>query len=198
MLIRNKESLPSLTVALLIVALGVIAILVLAAPRFQTSSAPTVLTVSDASKKVEISLPDGWKKLEVKNKVFLNVPQDMKPSRLIGDSFAYREAYSNKTLEITIVYGEVLPRLKASDRPFDPCETPRSLLEQPTYQESLIDINGRKAKLGINRRYEPEYILADVCFVNVPEEQLIVSAHCKDATALQTANEIFKSIKFVN
>ena len=37
----------------------------------------------------------------------MRLPQDMKPKEPMGDSFAYREAYSNRDLAVTISYGEV-------------------------------------------------------------------------------------------
>jgi hypothetical protein len=141
-----------------------------------------------------------WKILDVKNKVTIRVPPDMQPSELIGDSFAYREAYRNRNIEITIAYDARHPPVRPDQTGdlFDPCETQKSLREEPTYDESVVDIDGRKAKLRIDRYHKPKFILANVCFLNPPDpsEQLIVLAHCKDEHALETAQQIFNSIRF--
>jgi hypothetical protein len=158
------------------------------------------LKVADVQPKQGVTQPKGWKKLDIENRVTLRLPQDMKPSELIGDSFAYREAYRNRNIEITIAYGAVRPLPRPEQRVdlVDPCETSKSLREEPTYQESVVEIDGRKANLRIDRAYQPKFILANVCFLNPPDrsEQLIVLAYCKDEHALETAQQIFNSIKF--
>ena len=184
-------------VALLTFTLGVSATLLWVVSHFQSVSTQSAENISDTLKTENIPLPDGWKKLEIKNKVSMHVPEAMKPSRLIGDSFAYREAYNNQEIYITIVYGVIMPRRNERDRPFDACDTPASLLEEPTYHESVIDIDGRKANLSIDRHVQPKYNIAHVCFHPDDEGvQLIVVANCRDERALETAQQIFTSIRF--
>jgi hypothetical protein len=123
----------------------------------------------------------------------------MKPSELIGDSFAYREAYRNHNIDITISYGSAHPpRPNQRSEQIDPCVTTPNLLQESAYHESVLDIAGKKAKLSINRHYQPEFIMAKLCFLN-PEDkshQLILWAQCKDDAALNTAQQIFNSIIF--
>ena len=110
----------------------------------------------------------------------MRLPQDMKPTKLIGDSFAYREAYNNQEIYIAIAYGEVLPRRNERDRLFNACDTLPSILKDRTYHESVIDIAGRKAKFVIDDHLRPESIATNVCFP--PDDkgvQLIVAAYCR-------------------
>src|SRR5215216_5075947 len=60
------------------------------------------------------------------------------------------------------------------------------------------EINGKKAKIGIDRYYQPKPINAYVCFLdtNASAMQLRALVFCKDERALETAQTIFKSIRF--
>jgi hypothetical protein len=155
-------------------------------------------SLSDELKKdKEISLPEGWKMIEIKDKVTLGLPPDMKPAKLIGDSHAYGEAYSNREIYLTIGYGEFRPRRYEHDPPLDACDTRAIYLNDPAHRESDVEINGRKAKLAITHRFNPENMVASVCFP--PDDkgiQLIVAAFGKDNRALQIAQQIFTSVKF--
>ena len=204
MQIKIKEHSTHLLVALVTFAVGVAVTLLWVVPYFRTASTPGALKVADTPKDEGTPLPGGWKQLKVKNKVTIRLPQDMETSELIGDSFAYREAYSNQDLNITIVYGEMFPpdifpqRRSRRGTSFDPCETVHLLLERPNYHESVIDIDGRKAKLGIDRSYQDRYIIAHLCFLKSEENAtpLSIIAYCRDDRALETAQQIFTSIKF--
>jgi hypothetical protein len=183
----------------LICATGVTAMLLWAVVGCGYRSAPQTLPVSPAVKSEQLAVPADWRMLDVKNKVTIRMPPDMQPSELIGDSFAHREAYGNREVEITISYGETVPQpLNQRKDSFDRCETPQHLLKESTYHQSVIEIDGQKAQLGINRYYQPEFILAYLCFLNPSErsEQLILSARCNDDHALETAQKIFASIRF--
>jgi hypothetical protein len=154
-------------------------------PTVTRSASEAHVTVTNE----ETPLPAGWKKLVVKNRVTLSVPPDMKPAELIGDSPKYREAYNNQELYLTIVYGE-----------FAPCDTPRFLLERTTtYHESVIEVDGKQARLGVDSFYQPEFTNARLCFLNADDSgmQLNVAAVCKNDQALQTAQQIFTSIRFI-
>jgi hypothetical protein len=196
---RIKKLSIRLLVLLVIFAIGVTVMLLCAARSFRTVPTAGALKASDALRGEQVAVPEEWKKFDIKNRVTIRLPQDMKPSELIGDSYAYREAYSNRDIEITIAYGAVRPpRLNQKGDQFDPCETRQSRLQEPTYHESVIELDGRKAKLRIDRYHQPKFILADVCFLNPPDrsEQLIVLAFCKNEHALETAQQIFNSIRF--
>ena len=200
MKVRTKKLWMRLPMVLLIATLGLTATTLCVRRYFRTGHALNTLTGSDTFQDQEMSLPDGWGRVEIKSEVAMLLPQDMKPSKLIGDSPAYREAYSNRVINITIVYGEAIPlRRNQSDSRFDQCDTPRFLLDEPTYRESVIDIGGRKAKLGINRYHQPDYIIADVCFPKADENTtpLRVIADCRGEPGLVVAQQIFASIKFI-
>ena len=122
-------------------------ILLRIAPRFRSVSTASVLKASDALKE-QVAVLDAWRKLDILDRVTLRLPEDMKPSELIGDSFAYREAYRNHNIDITISYGSAHPPTQRTE-PIDPCVTPQNLLEESTYHESVLDIAGKKAKLSI-------------------------------------------------
>lgn len=193
-----------LLAALLTFTVGVAMTLLWVVPRFRTadvSDAPkfseTSEKASETSKGEELSLPAGWKQLEIKSTLTLRLPEDMKSAQLIGDSFAYREAYGNQKIYLVISYGPVLPRRNELDRPYDACDAPRPRREELTYRESVIDVNGRKAKLHIDYPPRPEPIAANVCFpLDDRGVQLIVAAFCKDEAALQAARQIFASVRF--
>jgi len=183
-------------VALLTFAIGVIVVLLWVVPRSRTVNIPPAPMVSDTLRDEEISLPEGWMRLDIRGKVTMGVPQDMEPTEPEGDSIAYREAYRNQEIDIVIVYGEIVPRRNEGDRPFDACIS-RSPIERPTRRESIIDIDGRRAKLSIDRTYQPEFTTARVCFPpNDQGIQLIVVVDCKNDRALETAQQIFTSIRF--
>jgi hypothetical protein len=121
----------------------------------------------------------------------------MEPEKLEGDSIVYREAYRNRDISIVIGYGEIVTSRNEGDRPLNPCETTRSLLGQPTYRESIVDVDGRRAKLWVDRSNQPEFTTAGICFP--PDDQsvlLTVRAEYENDRALEIAHQIFTSIRF--
>jgi len=52
-------------VALLTFTIGVTAVVLWVVPRFRTVTAPSASVVSDTLKAEEISLPKGWRRLEI-------------------------------------------------------------------------------------------------------------------------------------
>lgn len=186
MIISRKIAI-RLFVALATFTAGVAVTVLWVAPHFRSASTPSPREVSHTLINEDLPLPDGWKKQEVKDRVVLWLPQDMKPAKLIGDSLNYREAYNNQDIYFAVVYGEPAP-----------CDTPNFLLERPTYSESVVDIDGRKAKLGIDGFNRPKFISANLCFLDADNYamQLGAVAYCKDDSALKTARQIFTSIKF--
>lgn len=186
-MIKSRKIATRLSVALATFTAGVAVTVLWVAPHFRSASTPSPVEVSRSLKNEDTPLPDGWKELEVKDRVVLWLPQDMKPAKLIGDSLNYREAYNNRDIYLAVVYGEPTP-----------CDTPSFLLERPTYSESVVDINGRKAKLGIDDFYRPKFISARLCFLGADDRamQLGAVAYCKDDSALKAVRQIFTSIKF--
>jgi|SRR5215204_818044 len=176
-----------LVVALLTFMIGVAVTLLWIAPRLREASTPRVSIDPVTPERAEVSFPEGWKRIEVQDSLTMWLPPDMKPAELIGDSPGHREAYNNRELNLTIVYGGSLP-----------CDTPRVLLESPTYHESVIEIAGKKAKIGVERRHKSEYMTAQLCFLDSDGQgkRLNLAAICKDDRALDTAHRIFTSIKF--
>lgn len=197
MRIKIKKISVRLLVALLTFTTGVAITMLWVVSHMRTVSPPAPAKVAETLKEEHVSSPDGWKDLNIKDKVTLRVPQDMKPAELLGDSYAHREAYVNKDLHLTIVYGEVLPPRHEHDPIFDACELSASLQNDSAYHESIIDIHGHKAKLGIDLRLQPKYTAAHVCFPHDAEgNQLIVLAGGSDQRAMQLADQIFASIRF--
>lgn len=167
------------------------------APHRAAVSTSKALSPSGISTNQE--LLDGWRKLEIKDKIAMMLPPDMKSITPIDDSYSYREAYSNRQIDLTIVYGEAIVALRDNQSHFllPSCETPR-LPDKSSYEESFIEIDGRKAKLSIDRSHETEFIGTDVCFAKTADNEvpLRVTAYCKDEGALKTAHRIFSSIRF--
>lgn len=107
-----------LAVALVTFTAGVAVTLIWVSNHFRSVNPPRVLEASDTRRDEEKFSLEGWKEVEVKSKLTLELPQDMLATELIGDSDSYREAYSNKDINITIVYGE-----HPSSRPPAICES---------------------------------------------------------------------------
>src|SRR5258708_590645 len=200
MKLNTKNISIRLLVGLLTFTTGITVTLLLVVPRFRTVRTPRPLKASEPLKDEEGPLPEGRKKLEIKNQVSLRLPQDMKPAEPIGDSVFYREAYSNGDIHITIVYDLLVPELEKKIHRWRAysCDTPHFFVGRPTYHESVIDIDGRKAKLGIDHDLPPESITALVCFPSADDRaaELRLAAICNDERALETIEQIFRSIRF--
>lgn len=186
-----------LIIALLTFAIGVATTLLWVVPRFRSAPDPDSPKAAEAPMAAEKSPPEGWKELAIKNEISIQLPEDMKPAELIGDSYTYREAYHNQGIYIVISYGEFMPRRSQHDNPFNACDAPPAIQNDRTYHESLMDIEGRKAKFVIHDNNGRGSIVTSVCFPpNDKGVQLIVAAFCKDDPAAQVAREIFASIRF--
>jgi hypothetical protein len=155
--------------------------------------------VSEIDQKREARINAEWKRLNIKGAVALQIPQDMAAAELFGDSFAYREAYRNRDIYLTIVYGEISPRHHDQGLSYDACDRPAWIRNQHSYQESVIEVAGTKAKLAIDRHLEPKQVIADLCFPPDSERnQLILVAYCTDERAVATARQIFSSVSFID
>jgi hypothetical protein len=147
----------------------------------------------------EITIPGDWQKLDF-DRIVLMLPPDMMPTEIPGDFARHITAYSNAEIHITVV-GDVLST-ESKDalrkRPANSCDGPAIITKHPTYSESIIQIDGRQAKLSVARGKEFEGIVARVCFPGADADlyDLLVAANCKDIRALETARQIFSSIKF--
>ncbi|HEX7771872.1 MAG TPA: hypothetical protein VF435_05590, partial [Pyrinomonadaceae bacterium] len=187
-------------VAAMTFAIGVVLTMVWVVPFDRREKTPDEGAASNLSQKRELEHRDGWRRLEFNKKVFIKLPPDMRSEeQLIGDSLRYVEAYSNNQLGLTIV-GDLLVPVPDSElqkkRAF-PCDPPEIIRKNPTYRESLIQVDGRQAKLWITRSAE-RGIYARVCFPNADDSlaALEIIASCKDDQGLATAREIFNSIEF--
>jgi hypothetical protein len=208
-----------LLIALLTFTLGVIAVVLWVVPRFRTVTTDRASVVSETLRDEQISLPEGWRRLEIsagaplmhpdvqqpersgrpksRGGITIGLPPDMEPAELEGDSFVYREAYRNRDISIVVGYGEIVTRRNEGDRPLNPCDTPRSFLGRPTYQESILEVDGGRAKFWTDRSNQPEFTTAGICFP--PDDKdvvLIVGAEYKDDRALEIVKQIFNSIRF--
>lgn len=198
-LMRIKNLTIRFLVGLLTFTVGVIAAVLWVFPHLRTVNNQRAPVVSDTSRDEELSLPEGWRRLEIRGKIIMDLPQDMKPELGgVGEtSFAYYEAYRNQEILIGIGLGEIFPRRLTGDRPVDACETPRSLTEQPTYRESMTEIDGRMVKFWLHRSNQTESTTARICFPpKNRDDLLIVTAQYKNDRALETAQQIFTSIRF--
>jgi hypothetical protein len=154
---------------------------------------------SEFKKQQETRVPDSWKQLRIQEQVVVRVPPDMRSVEPFADHVLRVEAYGNKDLAIMIFYD---PRVadfisESQKRQLDSCERDQFLLEHPTYRESTIEVDGKKAIIGITRA-TPGRSVTGICFpvaenVKVP---LRIVAFCSDDRGVETAQQIFRSITF--
>src|SRR5947207_347738 len=100
-------------VALFTFTIGLIAVVLWVVPRFRMVTTPRASVVSQTLKAEEISLPKGWRRLEInagaplfrrdvqqpdgsrkpasRSRITIGLPPDMEPEKPEGDSFVYRE-----------------------------------------------------------------------------------------------------------
>jgi len=107
--------------------------------RIATQVAPSNVAIPAKSPNQEAALRKGWKRIEVEGAVKVDIPQNMRTTAPLGDSDAYQESYRNATVRLDIAYGD-----------FDACKTDDESIRNGTYTESFLEINGKKAKLGID------------------------------------------------
>ena len=180
-------------------AIGVAVTMVWVVPRVMTEKTPEEAPASNVPQQREIVSREGWRRLEFNNKVFIMLPSDMRSEKLIGDSLRYRESYSNKQLGLILIGDAVVPvpdTVLLKKRIFS-CDRPEIVRKDPTYSESLIQVDGRHAKLAITHAAEGG-ISAHVCFPNADDSvaELVLIADCKNDQAFAIAREIFNSIRF--
>lgn len=181
---------------LLIVLLAAIVIIAFwRGPHLRARIDPSALNVPQGRKNEVPQVPDGWKRIEIKDQVSLVIPSAMTVIEPLGDSFRRRQAYADQTLSITIASDSIV-RLRDSEKPALYSCASRSKRESSSYHESTIEIDARQAKLSIDR--SPTTIVADLCFPNLADGvvPLRIIAVCKDDRALETAQTIFASISF--
>lgn len=186
-------------VAITTFVIGVVLTMMWVVPRLTTEQPPAVVALPNPPQQQEIVVPAGWRQLEFNNKVFIMLPPDMQSAELFGDSWWYREAYSNSQIHLEIIGDVMVPEVEASlrERRVSTCDTPEILRNDPTYSESVIEIDGRQAKLGITHTID-RGIGATLCFPNADDGvfDVLFAAHCQDEQALATARQIFSSIRF--
>ena len=181
-------------------AIGVLFTMVWVVPFDRMEKTPDQGSASNLPQQREIESRDGWRRLEFNSKAFIMLPPDMRSEeQLIGDSVRYRESYSNNQLGLILIGDIVVPVLITEvrkKRAFS-CDPPEIVRKNSTYSESLIQVDGRQAKLAITRSAE-RGIYARVCFPNADDSvaELEVIANCPDDQALATARQIFSSIEF--
>lgn len=178
-------------------AVGLI-LLAVAAPLLRRESQKAKPAI-DGQNQGQFAL-SSWKTLEIQNKVVLRVPPDMKPLQLPGDAIHHREGYRNRAIQITILGDLLIPEManKLREQRFYSCDTPDYFLRRPNYHESILEIDKKKAKLGIDLGRPPGDITARLCFPSADDEsfELLIVATCQDVRALETVKQIFNSISF--
>jgi len=198
---RSKKHLGRLRIAVLACTTVAAVTALWAVPRLRTPADQNSLEKSAKLRHQETSLPQGWKTLDIKNKVTLIMPPDMQRVELIGDSLRYREAYANRDIHLTIAYADPLdPQSEEKLRRFRmySCDTPKFLLHRSTYEESVSDIGGRKVKLGIDHNLSLDSTFASACFPSTDDRafELYLTANCRGDSAVEIAKQIFSSIRF--
>ena len=131
-------------------------------PSLSPEQGPANLNSSALS---EITIPSGWQKLDF-DKITLMLPPDMKPAAILGDSARHIKAYSNAEIHVTVIGDVIFTESKDGlrKRLDNSCDGPAIITKHPTYSESVIQIDGRQAKLGVARGKEFDGIVARVCF----------------------------------
>lgn len=185
--------------AVITFAIGVALTILWVVPSVRIEKIPAEVAASNLPTQQQTVLPDGWRRLEFDNKVFIMLPPDLQSKEPFGDSRRYREVYANKQLHLEI-FGHVMilvPNDELRKRRAFPCERPETVQKDPAYSESVIEIDGRRAKLGITHTSD-RGIGATLCFPNADDSvfDLLFAAHCEDEQALATARQIFSSIRF--
>ena len=168
-------------------------------PRFAIEQHPPEMAVANPPQRQEIVIPADWRQLDFNNKVLMMLPPDMRSVDLVADFLRYTEGYSNGPVHLIISGDYQLPEFKDKSRnkKIFTCDPPATLRNGPTYTESLIQVDGRQAKLAIAHTVE-RGIAASLCFPNADDSdyELLVTANCQDERALATARQIFSSIRF--
>ena len=197
---RIRKLSTRLVVALATFTIGVVLTMVWVVPRLPTNRRPHEPVALSVPTPNEMAVPDGWEDLDFNNKVRITLLRGMKRAE-VGEQLRYARAYRNDDIYISIMDGEVLfPDLEdeVRKRKFYSCDSPEFVTKHASYKESLIEIDGRKAKLGIARGEELGGITARLCFPGADDKSfaLLVAANCKDDRAFAIARQIFSSIKF--
>ena len=151
----------------------------------------------DAQERKEPSVPEGWKRLDIKDKVSLTIPDNMKQIEPVGDADWYREAHANRDIHLTVVYGYIIAPNPNRPDPLATCETSRGLREKPSYTEAVVEIDRKKATVS-SYEFGEHQVSVMVCFpktVDTPIPLHIV-AYCRDNRGFETAQQIFRSIRF--
>jgi len=201
MQIKIRKLSTRLLVAIVTFTIGVVVTMLWVVQRLPIHKNPAEPVMLNSPHRSEAALPHGWEKLDFNNKVLLWLPPDMKPAEVLGDRLRFTQAYGNSEIHITIMDGAVLlPDLEDKLRKarFYSCDPPEIVIKHPTYNESLIQIDGRQAKLGIARGEDLGGITAQLCFPGADDSafELMLAANCEDDRALATARQIFSSIRF--
>ena len=85
---------------------------------------------------------ENWRNIQIKDKVVMRLPQNMKPVETLGDAPWYREAYGNKDIGIMVSYGFTsIPDAKLPDS-LTSCDTTALERNDPTFTTSVTTIDG--------------------------------------------------------
>jgi hypothetical protein len=140
------------------------------------------LSHSQVAKPPQTTIPDGWKKIELKAFSFY-APPDMKNQNVRGIDSAVWE-FRNRRMTVNLDYG-----MYSDDLEFHK--------DQPEYRTEWLRIDGKKAKVA-TLRMSNNYIAA-IYFPEVSDgggTKLTFWASCVDSAMQESAKKIFLSIKF--
>lgn len=197
---RIRKLSTRLLVAIVTFSIGVAVTMWWVVPRFSTEETVTIPIADIAPNRQDTLLRKEWKKIHFYHRLELMVPGDMKEDEIWADRIHYTKAFKNEEIRIEIIGDTFNPdvREKLRQGNFQLCKRPETITNHPTYKESLLEIDGRQAQLGIARGEEFGGIGATVCFPapGDPAHEFMIAARCKDDHALAIGMEIFNSITF--
>lgn len=200
MCINFKRLTIRLGVALLTFSSSVALTILWILPSYRSVITPTPPPSSELQKQQETPVPDSWKQLRIQERVTMRIPQDMKSFEPLGDYLWRFEAYSNKDLALMIFYEPLVPNAlsESQRRELYSCELDQSVREHSSDRESTTEIDAKKAIIRITKP-DSERSITSICFpvaenVKVP---LRIVAFCSDDRGLETARQIFRSVRFI-
>jgi hypothetical protein len=128
--------------------------------------------------------PLGWQRIDITDKATLYLPADMKAAQSLDESAGYTRIFSNASIRVTISYGQ------------SACGLSDSHENLPSYKRSTLQVSGKTAELAIDSFLEPKLTIAYLCFPRLDSsDQLRLAAMCKGKAAMETAKQIFTSVR---
>ena len=145
---------------------------------------------SVAAPAAQVSIPDGWRKIDAEGHFTFYLPESMKLSSEVRcEECAWGSTYSDDRI-----------RLYAEYTSWNEEYAPQYLAKQKEYVKELTEVDGRKAKIQSWRAEDSPggfpYI-AEVRFYEADGKLVArMSALCKEGRDVGTAKQVFKTVDF--